>query len=141
MKHTEEFKKRMSKRQKGKNNSNWKGGFPNCAVCGKKLGDRRSTYCPNHQISGKKHPLWKGDDVGYEALHTWIRNRKKKPKYCGHCGENKPLDLSNISGEYKRSIEDYEYICRKCHMIKDGTIDNWKKIGKEWTDQWAVSRC
>lgn len=71
-----------------------------------------------------KNPMWKGDNVGYSAIHEWINLRKKKPLFCERCGIDKLLDLANISGEYKRDVNDYEYLCRKCHMTKDGRIEN-----------------
>ena len=75
-------------------------------------------------LSREKHPQWKGDNVGYASLHEWIKNRKPKPKYCEECGkETNWLDLANISQEYKRKLNDWEYICRRCHMIKDGRLE------------------
>jgi hypothetical protein len=74
-----------------------------------------------------KNSQWKGDKVGYISLHEWIRNRKPKPLLCEECNKNKPYDLANISGEYKRDINDFEWICRSCHMHKDGRINNLKR--------------
>ena len=72
--------------------------------------------------SGEKNGQWKGDKVGYTAIHNWVRRRLIKPDCCQRCKENKPLDLANISNEYKRDLSDWEYICRKCHMNNDGRI-------------------
>lgn len=63
---------------------------------------------------------WKGDNVGMKSLHDWIRRRKKKPKLCECCKKVPPKDLANISGKYKRDVSDFEWLCRKCHMDKDG---------------------
>lgn len=71
-----------------------------------------------------KNPMWKGNDVGYHATHNWVRRRKKKPEFCEECNEAKPIDLANISQQYKRSIDDFEWLCRKCHMVKDGRLKN-----------------
>ena len=49
-----------------------------------------------------------------------------KPQTCQNCGENKPLDLANISGKYLRKLSDFEWLCRKCHMTKDGRLENTK---------------
>ena len=73
---------------------------------------------------GKKNPMWKGDDVGIKALHGWVRARKPKPGLCECCKKVPPYDLANISQEYKRDINDFEWICRKCHMGKDGRVKN-----------------
>lgn len=74
------------------------------------------------------NPSWKGDNVKYGSLHEWIRRHKIKPLLCERCNKNKKLDLSNISGEYKRDIDDYEWLCRSCHMKKDGIIYNIVKM-------------
>ena len=68
---------------------------------------------------GKNHPKWKGKEAGYNSKHDFIRRRKLKPKFCEKCGKNKPVDLANISGEYKREVSDYWWLCRKCHYHYD----------------------
>lgn len=79
------------------------------------------------QIKGEKHPQWKGDQVGYNALHAWVRNRLKKPDSCENCTKIKPLDLANSSGKYLRDLSDWEWLCRKCHHKKDQiTKKGWK---------------
>ncbi|MEK6818835.1 MAG: hypothetical protein AABY10_02780 [Nanoarchaeota archaeon] len=73
---------------------------------------------------GLNNGMWKGDNVGYIALHSWIKARKPKPLNCGHCNvRTNLLDLANISQEYKREVIDWEYLCRRCHMNKDGRIN------------------
>ena len=80
----------------------------------------------NYFKKGNKNINWKGDEVKYVGLHKWIRKYKPKPKFCEICKIKPPKDIANISGEYKRDIEDYQWICRRCHVIKDGTINNLK---------------
>lgn len=75
------------------------------------------------RISGSRNHNWKGNDVGLVALHEWINNHKPTPKLCERCGENPPMDLANISGKYKRDINDYQYLCRRCHMEIDGRLE------------------
>src|SRR3990167_3108655 len=76
----------------------------------------------------EKNGVWKGDNVGYVALHKWVIRNKPKVKYCETCGLEKKLDVANISGKYKRDISDFEYLCRRCHMNKDGRINNLKQF-------------
>lgn len=72
----------------------------------------------------EKNPAWKGDKAGYNALHNWMRKHKKKPSYCGKCGKaTNKLELSN-NGILNRDPINYEYLCCRCHKIKDGTISN-----------------
>ena len=63
--------------------------------------------------------MWKGNKVGLSALHEWIRNHKPKPKLCEICKKRKPFDCSNISGKYKRDVNDFMWLCRSCHMKFD----------------------
>lgn len=76
----------------------------------------------------EKNTNWKGDKIkSMSGLHDWIRRNKPKPKFCEICSEKSPYDLANISGKYKRDINDYKWICRKCHMKEDGRL---VKLGK-----------
>lgn len=79
------------------------------------------------KLLGKNNGAWKGTDVGYTALHNWIRRRKPMPIVCEKCKENKPYDLANISQKYNRTPEDFEWLCRKCHMQTDNRIFNLKQ--------------
>ena len=82
-----------------------------------------------HKINwGEKSPNWKGDKASYGALHRWIRNHKKPPKKCPKCGSKKNIQASNISGKYKREVFDWEYLCARCHVYKDGTVKNLKPL-------------
>ena len=76
---------------------------------------------------GENNPMWKGDEVQMTSLHNWIRYRKPRPEFCEKCNLNSPYDLANISGEYRRDVNDFEWLCRGCHMRKDGRINNLKK--------------
>ena len=76
---------------------------------------------------GKDNGMWKGNEVGYTALHGWIRKHKLKPEFCEECSKVPPYDLANISGEYKRDINDFRWLCRRCHNKehpKDISRDN-----------------
>ena len=79
---------------------------------------------------GEKNGLWKGDNVGIIALHDWVKRYKPKTKICEICKINNPYDLANISGEYKRDINDFQWLCRKCHMISDNRMNNRDKKGR-----------
>lgn len=73
----------------------------------------------------EKNGAWKGDDVTYGALHDFVKSRLRKIDNCMFCGiATKKLDLANISQEYKRDLNDWEWLCRRCHMIKDGRMNN-----------------
>ena len=71
---------------------------------------------------GEKNPMWKGDEVGLSSLHEWITHRLPKPKLCQGCRQVPPIDLANISQKYLRDLSDWEWLCRICHMAKDGRM-------------------
>jgi hypothetical protein len=73
----------------------------------------------------EKSSQWKGDNASYESQHEWVRKEYirihgKLPTHCEHCGQEKNrLEASNISGQYKRTLSDYQFICNKCHYKYD----------------------
>lgn len=77
---------------------------------------------------GEANPAYKGS-MKYEALHAWVRRRKAKPELCDDCGVNLAVDLANISGKYHRELDDWEYLCRQCHMDKDGRNEQLRLSG------------
>lgn len=80
------------------------------------------------------NPRWKGDKAGYYAMHYWVKARLKKPRRCPSCKKVPKnltgLDLANISQEYKRDITDWEWLCRLCHMKKDGRLAKLISMGR-----------
>ena len=69
---------------------------------------------------------WKGDNVLYSGLHTWIRRWKGQPQYCENCGEigkkcgrSWDIQWANIDHSYKRILDDYIALCVKCHRNYD----------------------
>ena len=72
------------------------------------------------------HGMWKGDNVGYTALHTWVRKQLGKPKECSGCGligqivKNRwNIEWANKDHKYKRNIDDFIALCPKCHRLYD----------------------
>ena len=76
---------------------------------------------------GDKSPSWKGDDIGYQGLHTWVKKVLGKPTECEHCGkknlvnskEHNLIHWANKSGKYKRDKNDWIRLCAKCHIHYD----------------------
>lgn len=72
--------------------------------------------------TGENHPFWKGDNVGYASLHGWIKRKLPKTSKCQYCKIKPAYDLANINQEYRRDLSDWEWLCRRCHMLKDGRL-------------------
>ena len=71
----------------------------------------------------EKHYEWKGNKVGYGALHAWVKNELGQPKTCEHCGKNGLVGVkihwANKTGEYKRDLNDWLRLCVSCHRKYD----------------------
>lgn len=83
-----------------------------------KRGGVKSCGClhSNAVAKGERHPNWQGDDVGYTALHKWVTKHKPKPDNCELCRKpSSKLDAHNITGEYRRDICNFIYVCKPCH--------------------------
>mgnify|MGYP001589180288 CR=1 FL=1 len=74
-------------------------------------------------ITGEKHPDWKGEKVSYRNLHRWVERNLGKPKFCEDCKnrelEHRQYHWSNVSGKYKRIFSDWRRRCVKCHLAHD----------------------
>jgi formylmethanofuran dehydrogenase subunit E len=108
-------------------------GSTRCRVCGAKNRTSPMSKESREKIGkanlSEKNGMWKGDKVKYISLHIWIRGHKPKSLFCERCGKvTDRLDLANISGEYKRDIMDFRWLCRKCHMAEDGRLDRFKNF-------------
>lgn len=96
------------------------------------------------EITGEKHYGWKGNKIQYGSLHDWVAAKLGRPKKCVCCGrssEDTIYQWSNISGEYKRDLSDWERLCVKCHRLKDrnknraGRLYTKHKRGKGYTNR------
>lgn len=84
-------------------------------------------------LRNEKHPKWRGDTVGYGALHSWVyRNLGKAHRceyvLCTYPRKNaskkvllypKTFHWANISREYRRELSDWVQLCASCHMKYD----------------------
>lgn len=62
---------------------------------------------------------WKGDEVGYFALHAWLRRAYGDPEACEQCGVAELVQWANRTGLYLREREDWLHLCPKCHRRYD----------------------
>lgn len=80
---------------------------------------------------GPLNPQWKGDEVGYGKLHEWIKARLIKPDLCPNCKTRKAYDLAN-KGVYNRDLNNWEWLCRHCHMESDGRLNIFLKSQRKF---------
>lgn len=74
-------------------------------------------------IRREKHYAWKGDDVGYGALHIWVKKELGQPTTCEHCKKSDlkgmKIHWANKTGLYKRNKKDWLRLCVSCHRQYD----------------------
>lgn len=72
---------------------------------------------------GKENHAWKGDKVGYWALHKWVVKEKGNPDTCEHCKKTglhrNQIHWANIDHKYRRNLEDFIRLCQSCHRKYD----------------------
>ena len=74
------------------------------------------------QTTGENNVNWKGENVGYFALHSWVKRHKGSPVECEKCKKNDKqsvYDWANIDHKYRRNLDDYIRLCRSCHRKHD----------------------
>lgn len=85
--------------------------------------------------SESNHPMWKGKKAGYFAIHMWLYKKLGQPNKCSNCNTTtaKRFEWANISKKYKRDINDWIRLCKKCHQKFDnstpkGEHNHWAKL-------------
>lgn len=88
---------------------------------------------PRESTRGVNNCNWKGESVGYGALHVWVHRNFGKPKKCEICGADKiPFGLQRyfdwaIKGiKYTRERKDWFVLCRPCHKLYDNKRRKYK---------------
>lgn len=78
---------------------------------------------------GESNPIWKDYELlSYKGIHVRMTKQINKPELCQMCKIDKPRDLANISGKYKNDINDWQWLCRRCHMISDNRMKNLRQF-------------
>lgn len=62
---------------------------------------------------------FKGTQKEYYQLHHWVRKNKGKAFWCTFCFSCKKVEWANISGLYRKELNDYMQLCNKCHFKYD----------------------
>ena len=80
------------------------------------------------QFVNENHPNWKGDEVGYGALHIWILRHWGKAKKCINGHIEKVYQWANITGIYNRDKVNWAEMCLSCHRKEDAINPKRPKI-------------
>lgn len=106
---SKEWRENMSKSRKGQKRPDMKGRIP---------WNKGIRVWSN---SNEKSKEWKGEKVGYRALHRWVEKNLGRPSKCKHCETTKAkkFEWANKDGKYRRNLKDYIRLCTKCHRKYD----------------------
>lgn len=137
-KHTAEAKRKISLARKGRKHSEIAKLKISSAHKGIKLSEEHKkkislskkgvsagnkNYFFGRVFKGESNWNWKGDDVGYRAMHRWVEKWKGKPDTCEKCGQSglngHKIHWANISHTYCRVLDDWIRLCVKCHKTYD----------------------
>lgn len=78
------------------------------------------------------NPQYK-ESKNYTSIHDFMTRRIPKPETCPKCNKKGWLDLHSISNQHLRLISDWQWLCRKCHMIEDGRMFSRDEKGRFYT--------
>lgn len=78
----------------------------------------------SQSVSGTNNPNYRGENVGYQTKHTWLRKEFGRASKCENCKTEKLVrfEWANISKKYKRQRTDYIQLCALCHRRWDNGI-------------------
>ena len=127
-----EYRKRMSEVHKG-NPGYWKGKKLKPGTVEKQLSTKKKNNSFTRYWLGKKHTAvlgdknnaWKGNKVGYSALHKWVKRNYDWSDCCGKCGGIKLVQLASKNYKYDRDKKNWWILCRKCHVKYDIGNKKW----------------
>lgn len=87
-----------------------------------------TNYGKNHR--GTRSPRWKGDNVNYHGIHTWLKKTYGKGGNCDKCQtENPKLHWALVKGKkYERKRENFLHLCPSCHKYYDMTDETRKRM-------------
>lgn len=80
----------------------------------------------NNPSKGKRNEssiAWKGDKIGYSAIHFWLRDRFGKAEECENMnclGKSRTYEWAKLKEkEYERKRENFWQLCHSCHKKYD----------------------
>lgn len=92
-------------------NRNAAGAMRSAATRAKMLGNRNAARGPQ--------PHRHKNDVSYAGIHMWVQKYRPRAGTCQECGAERTTHHANLSGEYRRDLDDYREMCVPCHKSYD----------------------
>lgn len=101
-----------------------------------KKGNSLSCGCTRKDITprGENHGNWKGDNIGYFAIHIWLKKTFGGATICENvmcAGLSERFEWSLLKGKsYERKRENFWQLCQSCHRYYDMKEETKEKIKK-----------
>jgi hypothetical protein len=76
-----------------------------------------TTFKQGDRPWNKDQPL--KERITYKELHRWVARRKTKTGRCSKCRTEGYTEWANVSHEYRRDLDDWAEMCRRCHRAHD----------------------
>lgn len=93
--------------------------------------------------TGENNSSWKGNKVGYYALHAWINKSFGTPDTCEICGKTgltgRDINWANKDGTYQRNRDNWLRLCASCHKKHDKSWLNYRLSSKNTSGYRGVS--
>lgn len=83
---------------------------------------------------------FKGQNVGYAALHNWVYQHRGPPLECEQCGSRQRLQWANKSWEYHRDLADWLALCYQCHRRYDMNGPGWGNATEKYPELQKTKR-
>ena len=93
----------------------------------------------------EKHPQWKGDNVGYGGIHTWLRINFGNPYKCENVDclhkISKRFEWALIKGKKcERKRENFMQMCVSCHRKYDMTEKKRLNMANAQLNRWKIKK-
>ena len=74
----------------------------------------------------------------YAAAHQWAYRTITRNGECDECGKVCPTHFHNLSGEYKRELDDWRELCYRHHAAEHRHASNqfYAEDAPVWGDSW-----
>lgn len=82
---------------------------------------------------GDENYKWRGDCVGYYALHGWLTRNYGKPSQCELCGNTEKVEWVSKNYRYTRKRKDWLHLCYWCHRKYDSK-NGWGEAVKKFPE-------
>jgi len=81
---------------------------------------------------GVKNQNWRGDLVGFIAIHARVNRARGKPRKCEHCGTETAKRYAWANKDHRNylDVDNYIRLCYSCHLRYDYKYNSLSREGR-----------